>query len=144
QGEDDWDTPAFIDLNRGRILPEVSLRARARDLAKLEIPSYLRMIFFQMYFGDEAIPREFARWEAFCRWRITVHNESRKYRHPIRHLIHRKRFIFTPADRPPYRDMWLWDRKSGQPSVMLTSWDRKKYFAKTDLWFVFYHNLRRL
>src|SRR5690606_25416264 len=25
QGEGDWDTPAFIDLNRGRILPEVSL-----------------------------------------------------------------------------------------------------------------------
>src|SRR5690606_25403380 len=69
---------------------------------------------------------------------------SRKYRHPIRHLIHRKRYLFTPADRPSYRDMWLWDRKSGQPSAMLTSWDRKKYFAKTDLWFVFYHNLRRL
>ena len=141
-GETTWADPVFIDLNRGAILPAVSLRQRARDLAKLECPSHFRRIFFQMYFDDGAIPRAFARWENWQRLRITFHNESRKYRHPIRHLLrHRHRIVST--GRPAYRDTWVWDEKSGQPSVVLESRDRRRERPTTDLFRVAWHNLRR-
>lgn len=143
----EWASPVFIDLNRGRILPEASLQDRARDMAKLEIPSNLRRAFFHMYFGDDVIPAEFARRERWCRARINFHNQSRKFRHPIRHLIHSKRFIVdavASSALPSYGDMWLWDRKSGQPAVMLERRDRNKYYARSDLWFLGWHNLIRL
>ena len=141
-GDATWAAPCFIDLNRGGIQTAVSLRARARDLAKLEFPSHFRRIFFQIYFGDGPIPREFARWEAWQRLRITWHNESRKYRHPIRHLLrHRNKIVST--GRPEYRDIWLWDGKSGQPSVVLESRDRRRERPATDLLRVAAANLRR-
>ena len=127
-----WADPVFIDLNRGELLPAVSLRARARDLAKLEFPSHFRRIFFQMYFDDGAIPREFARWEKWQRRRITRHNESRKYRHPIRHWLESRRHIVVSTGCPVYRDIWLWDEKSGQPSVVHESRDRRRYRPATD------------
>jgi hypothetical protein len=137
-----WADPCFIDLNRGSIQPSVSLSARARDLAKLEFPSHFRRIFFQIYFGDGPIPRAFARCEAWQRLRITWHNESRKYRHPIRHLLrHRNKIVST--GRPEYRDIWLWDAKSGQPSVVLESRDRRRERPATDLLRVAVANLRR-
>jgi hypothetical protein len=141
-GDAAWADPVFIDLNRGDLLPSVSLRARARDLAKLEIPSHFRRIFFQMYFDDGAIPREFARWENWQRLRITFHNESRKYRHPIRHWIQSRRHIVISTGRPSYRDTWLWDDKSGQPSVVLESRDRRRYRHSSDLFRVATANLR--
>ncbi|HUG12868.1 MAG TPA: lipopolysaccharide kinase InaA family protein, partial [Opitutaceae bacterium] len=114
-----WGRPMFIDLNRGRILPEVSLRQRARDLAKLDIPWRLRQIFFHIYFGDREIPEEFSTAERLHRLRITLHNESRKYRHPIRHLVHSRRYIVPSTTLPKPRDMWLWDDRSLQPAVIL-------------------------
>ncbi len=141
-GDATWADPCFIDLNRGSIQPSVSLRARARDLAKLEIPSHFRRIFFQIYFNDGPIPRDFARWETWQRLRITWHNQSRKYRHPIRHLLrHRNKIVST--GRPEYRDTWLWDGKSGQPSVVLESRDRRRERPGTDLLRVAAANLRR-
>jgi hypothetical protein len=142
-GDAAWADPGFIDLNRGRILPALSLRHRARDLAKLEIPSHFRRIFFHIYFDDGPIPSAFLRWEAWYRARITLHNESRKFRHPIRDwlLVHRQKFVST--GRPAYRDIWLWDAKSGQPSVVLDSRDRTRHRASADLFRVAGHNLRR-
>jgi tRNA A-37 threonylcarbamoyl transferase component Bud32 len=128
-----WASVGFIDLNRGRILPALSLRQRARDLAKLEIPSFLRRIFFHIYFGDAPIPPAFARWEGLYRFRITFHNESRKYRHPVRHWRHSRNFILLNNQRPGYRDTWLWDERTGQPSIVLDGKDRRKYRSKADM-----------
>ncbi len=140
-GDAAWTDPCFIDLNRGELCGELTLRQRARDLAKLEIPSHLRRIFFHIYFDDGPIPREFSRWEEIQRRRITWHNESRKYRHPIRHLLrHRNKIIST--GRPSYRDTWLWDAQSGQPSVVLESRDRNRERRFTDCVSVVWRNLR--
>ncbi len=137
-----WSEPGFIDLNRGRILPEVSLRLRARDLATLELPSYLRLIFFHLYFNDDHVPPSFLRWESGYRARRTLHNQSRKYRHPIRDWLnqHKKKNIST--GRPAFQDIWLWDKKSGQPFVVLASRDRRKFRASSDLFRVAWDNLR--
>ncbi len=140
----EWGPPLFIDLNRGKILPAVSLHARARELARLELPSFFRRIFFHIYFGDAPIPRSFARWERFHRSRITFHHASRRYRHPIRQIRDRKRDVAISAVRPPYENMWLWDRKSGQPAIMLEKQDRSKHYARSDLWSLLWHNLLRL
>jgi len=127
-----WSRPMFIDLNRGKILPEVSLHHRARDLAKLEIPFQLRQAFFHFYFGDCPIPAEFARWESLHRLRITLHNESRKYRHPIRHLVHSRNYVVPSQAIPRLPDMWLWDDKSLQPTVILGKRERMKFRARFD------------
>ncbi|MCC5833837.1 MAG: hypothetical protein JJU20_03805 [Opitutales bacterium] len=128
-----WDRVQFIDLNRGRIHSELSLRQRAQDLANLEIPSFLRKIFFHNYFNDEVVPAEFNRWERLFRARRTLHNESRKYRHPIRTWVHSKKFVGLPDGSPNYKDTWLWDERSGQPSVVLESKCRHKYRSRLDI-----------
>lgn len=122
-----WTGIGFIDLNRGRILPSVPLRLRARDMARLQIPSNLRRVFFNIYFGDAPIPETFAKWEARYRAHITLHNQSRNFRHPIRYLRNRRRYIQNQTIRQGYKDMWLWDPKTGQPGVMLSSDDRLRY-----------------
>ena len=142
-GEAEWADPCFIDLNRGRIRSAVSLRERGRDVAKLELPSYFRWVLFHLYFDDGAIPREFARWEKLHRLRVTLHNESRKYRHPIRTWIESRRQIVVSTGRPAYRDIWLWDEMSGQPSVVLAPGDRHKYRTARDAWPVVWHGIRK-
>lgn len=140
----EWSRPMFIDLNRGRILREVSLHRRARDMAKLEIPFQLRQAFFHFYFGDRPIPVEFARWEGLHRLRITLHNESRKYRHPIRHLVHRRKYIVPSQALPRLPDMWLWDNKSLQPAVILGKRERVKFRARLDAFRMTGSQLRHL
>lgn len=120
----EWDRVEFIDLNRGRILSSLSLLLRARDLARLQIPSNLRRVFFHLYFGDAPIPKTFQRWERLFRLRTTLHNRSRSLRHPLRRYRLRRTQITHFTHRMPYRDMWLWDAKSGQPAIMLMPWDR--------------------
>lgn len=140
-GQPHWHSVAFIDLNRGSIHKQLNLRQRARDLCKLEIPSHLRRIIFHAYFADGPIPAGFRRWERFYRTRISWHNASRKYRHPIRHIRHLRTQILTYKDRPDYRDMWLWDDKTGQPCVILDREDRSKYRTRTDVLPLVKHNL---
>lgn len=139
-----WDRVQFIDLNRGRIHPELSLRQRAQDLANLEIPSFLRRIFFHNYFNDQSVPVEFNRWEKLFRARRTIHNESRKYRHPIRTLVHSKKFVGLPDGSPNYKDTWLWDERSGQPTVVLEGKCRHKYRSHLDIYRIISDSLPRL
>jgi len=138
-----WSDIQFIDLNRGKILEEVSLRQRARDMAKLDLPSFLRQIFYHIYFGDAPIPQEFARWESFYRTRIEWHNRSRKYRHPIRTFRERSRKIDNLEKVLPHNELWLWDEKSGQPAILLKSRDRNRYRSTADAFSIAWHALRR-
>ncbi|MCH8553295.1 MAG: hypothetical protein LAT62_15255 [Natronospirillum sp.] len=139
-----WGDVMFIDLNRGRILDEVSLRERARDLCRLQIPSHFRRIFHHLYFEDGEVPSEFARWEAHYRARIRRHQATRKYRHPIRHWKRKRRDerIRVTTGRPPERDIWLWDHKSGQPSVVLQGKDRRRHRKASDALHLLLANLR--
>ncbi|MEX1214274.1 lipopolysaccharide kinase InaA family protein [Saccharospirillum sp.] len=147
-GPADWAQPAFIDLNRGKMQPNPTLRQRARDMERMKIPSHFRRIFFHLYFEDNGIPAEFQRWAERYHNRFLLHQRSRKWRHPVRTV---KRWLSTtPAEQrkavstgqPSPRDAWLWDGKSAQPSVMLQVKDRKQQRNKADLWRTLASNLR--
>ncbi|WP_051208253.1 lipopolysaccharide kinase InaA family protein [Saccharospirillum impatiens] len=139
-GPAEWAQPAFIDLNRGKLQPNPTLRQRAQDMERMKIPSHFRRIFFHLYFEDNGIPVEFQRWADRYHNRFLLHQRSRKWRHPVRTV---KRWLNTsPAEerkavstgQPSPRNAWLWDSKSAQPSVMLQVKDRKQQRAKADLW----------
>ena len=128
-----WRDICFIDLNRGRARGDLPPRLRARDLANLEIQSFFRTVFFHIYYRDGPVPAGFSRWERFYRGLRTLHNESRKFRHPIRHFVLSKQYVGQPAASPPYRDTWLWDPRSGQPAVVLVGAERRRYRPRVDL-----------
>ena len=139
-GHANWAHPAFIDLNRGQLIPNPTLRQRARDMERMKIPSHFRHIFFHLYFQDNGIPAEFQHWAERYHNRFLLHQRSRKWRHPVRTL--KRLFATTPQQQrlavstgqPSPRNSWLWDAQSGQPSVMLQVKDRKRERNKADLW----------
>lgn len=145
----DWANPTFIDLNRGRLQPNPTLKQRARDLERMKIPSHFLQIFRHIYWNDGPIPAEFERWANHYRARFRAHQRSRKLRHPIRTL---KQWL-KPAQadlkkavstgQPSERDVWLWDEYSAQPSVMLNSKDRKQWRNRRDVWTLLIANLRQ-
>ncbi|MCC5808591.1 MAG: hypothetical protein JJU00_19850 [Opitutales bacterium] len=139
-----WTDVSFIDLNRGRLHNALGFRRRAQDLANLEIPSFFRRVFFHIYFGDGPVPVGFSRWERFYRGLRTIHNESRKYRHPIRHYVLSRKYIGQPGGSPDYRDTWLWDIRSGQPAVVLDAPERRKFRPRTDVVRIVGENLPKL
>lgn len=139
-GPADWANPAFIDLNRGKLTANPTLHQRARDMERMKIPSHFRRIFFHLYFEDNGIPAEFQRWANRYHSRFLLHQRTRKWRHPVRTV---KRWLKTAPQeqrlavstgQPSPRNSWLWDAKSGQPSVMLQVKDRKRERSKADLW----------
>lgn len=150
EGDADWANPTFIDLNRGKLQPNPTLKQRARDLERMKIPSHFLQIFRHIYWNDSPIPAEFERWANRYRARFRAHQRSRKLRHPIRTL---KQWLKPPpADlkkavstgQPSERDVWLWDEHSAQPSVMLNSKDRKQWRNRKDTWTLLLANLRQL
>ncbi len=111
----------FIDLNRGRFAEPPGLRLRARDLSRIDLPSDLRRIFFEMVFQGP-IPRRFRRWELHYRRRFAWHSATRRLRHPVRTLRAPRS---AAAVRDP-RDFWIWDACSDQPVNAWTSRDRNR------------------
>lgn len=118
----EWGGVYLIDLNRALIFDTpLTNRQRARDLARLYLPTDLLRVFCEMYFGSRA-PAEFAAALRGARRRFRLHSLSRQIRHPIRQARVRR----DPARRqvyPPPRDIWLWDEKSAQP---INGWARKE------------------
>ncbi len=144
----DWGEVTFIDLNRGRLKPTLSLKDRATDLARLRIPSHFMGIFLQIYFGDRAVPDEFTRHEQRRRRRIDWHHRSRKWRHPLRTLRqamqperHQKPLEIS-SGKPDERNAWLWDEHSAQPSVVLKGRERRRYRQLGDVLQTARSNLR--
>ncbi|WP_127555554.1 lipopolysaccharide kinase InaA family protein [Saccharospirillum alexandrii] len=148
-GPAEWSQPAFIDLNRGRLKADPSLRERAEDMERMKIPSHFLQIFRHIYWNDGPIPADFQKWADRYRARFLLHQRSRKWRHPIRTLKQWLAPAAQPANKtvstgqPSERDVWLWDSKSAQPSVMLKGKDRARWRTKRDLWPTLSANLRR-
>ncbi|WP_167855894.1 lipopolysaccharide kinase InaA family protein [Natronospirillum operosum] len=144
----DWGEVSFIDLNRGALKTELTLKDRAEDLARLRIPSHFMGIFRQIYFGDQAVPAAFSRHEQRKRQRIMWHYHSRKWRHPIRTLRKALAADSVPKNleissgKPDEQNAWLWDPWSAQPSVVLKGKDRKRYRTTSDLITTVVSNLR--
>jgi len=122
----EWRDVQFIDLNRSRWGQPLSLRARARDLSRIYLPSDLLRVFKEMYW-DVVPPRAFQRWERFYRALYALHASTRDLRHPRR----ARRRKAAPdrgagADYPSEQDMWIWDERSAQAIGVIRSRDRRR------------------
>ena len=116
-----WRNVRFIDLDRSRRVDAPSLRVRARDLSRIDLPSALLPIFHSMYFGDRLPPEEFVRWESHYRRRFALHTATRGLRHPVRAL--RNRTAAHGAELRARPD-WMWDDLSEQAIGIRTKRDR--------------------
>jgi hypothetical protein len=127
-GNAEWGDVQIIDLNRGRIKPALTDRDRGRDLSRIALPSdFLRVFKEMVYRGNEVPPAAFQQWEAHYRRRFEWHSASRRWRHPIREA----RRLPAPGDPPRYppaKDIWIWDERSSQPIVTMTSRDRTRLY----------------
>ncbi len=119
-----WIMAGIIDLNRGRILDQLSLAQRARDLSRLNIPSNLMLMFLDLYWGAPAAS-EFM--NAFSRHRqhFRLRESTRVLRHPIREYRLAQQAKTVPCEElsPAPRNIWIWDDTSDQALAAL---DRKE------------------
>ena len=122
-----WTTAAFIDLNRGRILPALTAQQRARDLSRIYLPSDFLRVFNEMYYGDVP-PKAFLDSERRYRKRFALHTRTRAWRHPIRAARQRREGDTGEGPYPSEKDMWVWDEKSAQAVSALRSRDRHRYY----------------
>lgn len=121
-GRAEWADPLFIDLNRARLPGEVPIRARARDLSRITLPSDFLRVFFQMVHEGPA-PASFLRWERHYRTRFAWHTRTRALRHPLRETRGPRQPTY-----PAPRDIWIWDERSGQAISAWTSRDRRRLY----------------
>lgn len=128
-----WKNVMFVDLNRATITNRLSVRAAARDISRIYLPSEMLRVFVDMYFGSAIPPRSFRKWERFYRRLYAVHCFTRSIRHPVRTMVHRaqRHSSSGQADEYPHeKDLWLWDERSGQAVSMLSSRDRHRYYSR--------------
>lgn len=124
----------FLDLNRARPVPDPSPALRGRDLARLDIPSDLRRVFFAMYHGGYPPPREFSRAEARARAAFDRHTALRPFRHPFREArIRHAEHLSPPPNFPRGRDLWIWDDRSEQPIPAYVSRDRRAFLPAANV-----------
>ncbi|MFH0878505.1 MAG: lipopolysaccharide kinase InaA family protein [Lentisphaerota bacterium] len=126
-GAEDWEDIQFIDLNRARSLESLTLRDRARDISRIDLPSDFLRVFKVMYFGDQNPPSEFERWEHHYRKLFYFHTRTRALRHPFRERRIRAQEK-AETIRPPDQDLWIWDDRSAQAIATMTSKDRRRYY----------------
>ncbi len=130
-----WQDVQFIDLNRGRIRPAITLRQRAFDCSRLALPTDFLRVFKSMYFGNEPVLACFDRWEQHYRRRYAWHTATRAWRHPIRHRRD-KQATDPQATYPAPRDIWIWDEKSAQALVIWRSRERHRYYSFRNIGYV--------
>ncbi|MBR6022724.1 MAG: hypothetical protein IK066_09965, partial [Kiritimatiellae bacterium] len=124
----------FIDLNRARVAEKLSDAERGRDLARLDIPSDLRRVFFAMVHGGGDPPEAFTKAERTERASFDRHTVTRKWRHPVREARLRAAERENPPERAPEgRELWIWDGRSGQPVQAYTSRDRRKWLPASNV-----------
>jgi glycosyltransferase involved in cell wall biosynthesis/tRNA A-37 threonylcarbamoyl transferase component Bud32 len=126
-----WGDVMFIDLNRACMGAVGSMRKRAFDLSRINLPSDFLRVFMAMYCGEQQVPAALVRFEAMYRRRYAWHTHSRAWRHPIRTRQRRKVKEPDAITYPDVRDVWIWDERSGQAISVLQRKDRKKYYALT-------------
>ncbi len=115
-----------IDLNRGRRREHpLTIRERAQDLSRLNLPSGYLELFVRFYWGEPPT-RSFERWHRFYQMLFEVRARSRGIRHPIREArLKRERRENPPENElPGIRDLWVWDEKTSQSFSPLTRKER--------------------
>lgn len=125
--DDTWGDVQFIDLNRAHLAERLTLKQRARDISRIDLPSDFLRVFKCMAFRHQHPPEEFQRWERHFRRRFAFHTATRKYRHPIREARQRKLDAQSPR-APSGRELWVWDDRSVQAVSTMVSKERHRYY----------------
>ena len=121
-----------LDLNRGRCLDRpLTLRERARDLSRIDLPSDLLRVFLEMYWRGDVPPRAFLRMERRYRRAFQRHCATRRLRHPIRE---RRKPPNPEGEFPAPRDMWIWDDRSAQAIPAFRVRDRHRLQQRGRVW----------
>lgn len=127
-----WAEPSFIDLNRYKVFAEgITDKARAMDLARPILPGNYLHFFLQIYAGHQELPAALAKLHKQERATFTRHRNSRKFRHPIRHLKNRNKPVSNGY--PNNKDYWLWDEKTAQPMIALSKEEKNTERSLGDL-----------
>lgn len=142
-GNDAWKDVQFIDLNRAHLSDSLTVRERARDISRIDLPSDFLRVFKCMYHRDHHPSEEFNRWESHYRKRFAFHTASRKYRHPIR-TYHEAKDRGHDDYAPTGRDLWVWDDRSVQAVSTMLSRDRHQYYPASNNYFIARSFLRSL
>ena len=121
-----------LDLNRGRCLGRpLTLRERARDLSRIDLPSDLLRVFLEMYWRGDVPPRAFLRLERRYRRAFQFHCATRRFRHPIRE---RRKPPNPEGEFPAPRDIWIWDDRSAQAIPAFRVRDRHRLQQRGRVW----------
>ena len=121
-----------LDLNRGRCLGRpLTLRERARDLSRIDLPSDLLRVFLEMYWRGDVPPRAFLKAERRYRRAFQFHCATRRFRHPIRE---RRKPPNPEGEFPAPRDYWIWDERSVQAISAFRSRDRHRHQQSGRVW----------
>ena len=121
-----------LDLNRGRCLDRpLTLRERARDLSRIDLPSDLLRVFLEMYWRGDVPPRKFLRLERRYRRAFQFHCATRRLRHPIRE---RRKPPNPDGEFPAPRDIWIWDDRSAQAIPAFRVRDRHRLQQRGRVW----------
>ncbi|MCX7010377.1 MAG: hypothetical protein NTY53_24580 [Kiritimatiellaeota bacterium] len=132
-GDAGWGGVQFVDLNRARLRPALSLHNVARDLSRITLPSDFLRVFFEMYF-QKPPPLEFLDWERHFRKRFAWHTRTRHWRHPLRE---HSAPVGDPATTyPDPKDIWVWDDRSSQAISTLVSRDRNRLRSAANAWHI--------
>lgn len=126
-----WGSPSFIDLNRYSINPEgLNNKQRAFDLSRPLLPGNYLHFFMQIYCGNQDYPTDLAQFQHRYRRNFTWHRNSRKFRHPLRHLKNKyfKNNLQAKPQLtyPEQKNYWLWDEKTAQPMIALSKTEKHK------------------
>ena len=121
--EGEGDRVFFLDLNRGRIRQELSMRDRVRDFSRLTLPSAFLDILVKIYWKSE-LPPGFREKVAKRRRRFLRWQRSRNWRHPIKSFRKARKNRGKRSGR--LQDIWIWDDRSGQAAITMDRADRKK------------------
>jgi len=130
-----WGQPLFIDLNRARIKPQLSMQDRARDLARLTLPGEYRRIFLYLYNRHRELPEPLVRAEARARARFRRHQLSRPWRHPLQSFnrLLRGQPLLEASVYPRDKDLWIWDERSAQAMIVLSRREKNRCRSKAYL-----------
>lgn len=129
-----FDNAIFLDLNRADYGHLPTNRERAKDLARLALPSGFMKIFFNQYWNGD-VPSSFEKDYYFYRRPFEFHTATRALRHPFRELKYRRDPSKAPAQAlyPSVNREFVWDDQSFSPAPVHTLIDDVKLIEKSFL-----------
>ena len=130
EGAARWSGFMVVDLNRGRIRAALSLRQRARDLSRLELPSDLLQMLAEMYWRGVP-PRALLRWDRRYRRLYGLQILKRRGLHALRQWGGVRNVEVPARDYPAPRELWIWDADTAQPISALLRRDRVRNFPRS-------------